>query len=217
LITKRSDFFRVARLARWTKPNKATKLVDEDPDTFAAYLDRLYFGTGSVIKSSDADATRDSSSAAEKDEQKKTDEQEKKDKQEKKDIVTVNLLLDVYLLADRLLDPTTANVVIDEIIAFVDTLSWAPGQHFIARVYDSTLEGSPLRRLCRDWRVHEIPGWASRFPKAEWSLPHEYLQDLLIEIDRLQDRYYHRSIREIFGGRASSRPKGHYYQKVEQK
>jgi hypothetical protein len=44
IMTKRSDFFRTARLERWTSASntKPTELPEQDPSIFDLYLDCLY-------------------------------------------------------------------------------------------------------------------------------------------------------------------------------
>ena len=110
LITQRSEFFRAARSARWTKRKKATKLVDDKPHIFSAYLNCLYLGAGFMIKQPKTDNIE--GSAAEVEEAKKITKA--------KDQETLEFFVELYLLADKLLVPGTANLVIDEHISFVD-------------------------------------------------------------------------------------------------
>jgi len=99
----------------------------------------------------------------------------------------VRFLVDVYLLADRLLDPTTANLVIDELIDFVGARNRTTNQAIISHVYASTAEGNPLRKLVIEWWLREVDQtWTGDHPKAEWGLPLEFLQDFIIRICALR-------------------------------
>ena len=48
LLTQRSEFFRVARLVRWTDSGKPTTLDDHEPEVFSAYLHCIYFGAAGL-------------------------------------------------------------------------------------------------------------------------------------------------------------------------
>jgi len=208
LITQRSEFFRAARSARWTKRKKATKLVDDKPHIFSAYLNCLYLGAGFMIKQPKTDNIE--GSAAEVEEAKKITKA--------KDQETLEFFVELYLLADKLLDPGTANLVIDELISFVDTLSWVSDNSSITHVYDHTVDGNPLRQLLVDYHIHEAtPDWFNKDSKATSQPPLEFLQDIIIENGRLQAENPQGVIERVFRNYATSRPKDHYHQKVEQK
>ena len=208
LITQRSEFFRAARSARWTKRKKATKLVDDKPHIFSAYLNCLYLGAGFMIKQPKTDNIE--GSAAEVEEAKKITKA--------KDQETLEFFVELYLLADKLLDPGTANLVIDELISFVDTLSWVSDNSSITHVYDHTVDGNPLRQLLVDYHIHEATRkWPKKVSKAAWKPPLEFLQDVLIENGRLQAENPRGVIERVFRSVVTSRPKDHYHQKVEQR
>jgi len=57
------------------------------------------------------------------------------------------------LLADRLQDFRTSNVVISELIKYATDNSVVPRSSTVAHVYKSTVAGNPLRRLMRDFWV----------------------------------------------------------------
>jgi hypothetical protein len=123
VVTQRSKLFRVARQQnnrRW-QYNKARMLVDEDPQVFSSYLHAVYFGL-------------ESSTEHYKD----------------KDAKIVKFLTDLHLLADKLRDPTTANLVMDELLDVVDR-SEEVVAGIAVRVYTSAKSDSPLRRLVRDF------------------------------------------------------------------
>lgn len=83
-------------------------------------------------------------------------------------------LIELHTLAD--MDFTTADLVIDKIISFVHERLMPPDLEDIRLVYDTTVEGSPLRRLFVDYRVFCMGGYLSG-PKHEY--PHEYLEEVV--------------------------------------
>jgi hypothetical protein len=203
LITERSGFFRAARSACWLKRNKATELVDDDPYIFTAYLNCLYLGADFLRKRHEENT--EGSTPAEDGKGNILDHE------------TLDFLIDLYILADKLLDPITANILIDELITFVSKMSWVPGATTVNFVYNSTVDGSPLRRLCQDWQLHECArDWALK-DKAEWNLPLEFLQDLLVESGRLQVETPWKPIKKVFAQSTTTRAKVHYHRKVERK
>jgi hypothetical protein len=128
LITKRSEFFRAARSKCWTEPSKVIRLVDDDPVVFEAYLHCLYFGSdsfGEPIPDNDKD--------------------KEVEKQHAEHHESARFLIDLYLVADRYLDPTAANVVMRGLVTFVHSRPWNPSEATIAKVYARTTEGNPLQ------------------------------------------------------------------------
>jgi hypothetical protein len=59
-------------------------------------------------------------------------------------------LINLYLLADKLQDLATANMVIDQMNDFYANTDVHPGKGPISTVYRSTTDGSPLRNLLHD-------------------------------------------------------------------
>jgi hypothetical protein len=106
LITKRSEFFRAARTKYWTEPSKVTRLVDDDPVVFEVYLNCLYNGLDCLAK---LDYSKPISGGD------KDNEVEKKHEHHE----TARFLIDLYLLTDKLVDRTTANVVMRALLTFV--------------------------------------------------------------------------------------------------
>jgi hypothetical protein len=122
------------------------------------------------------------------------DDHREKEKEHSEHLETVRFLVDVYLLADKLLDPTTANVVIEELRLFVMDAPWTTDDATISHVYASTGHKNPLRKLIRDWYLFkDDQSWALDRPKSDWDLPVEFLQDLIIEPSR-QRREYTRAL-----------------------
>jgi hypothetical protein len=92
-------------------------------------------------------------------------------------------LITLYLLADKLNDTTTANLVMDEIIRVSEELGKIPNYPEVAQVYESTVAGSPLRRLCRDYYVYEAAS-SELEDIHEGTLPFQFLQDVILEFER---------------------------------
>lgn len=122
----------------------------------------------------------------------------------------MDFLIDLYLLADKLIDPTTANFVID---ALINVVNIQPKPGVVTRVYSSTADGNHLRKHLRDLYLHASNlSWLQSREKAAWGLPHEFVQGLMIEICRLhQGRPVKTRLRIN-----PVNQKGHYHQKVQQ-
>jgi hypothetical protein len=148
-VTERSEILR--REKRWNEKYEAQiMLVNEEPRLFSAYLHTVYFGAEHLEKQ-----------IAPGDDASSTDVTE-----------NAKFLIDLYVLADRLLDPVTADVVIDELIRILYDVDDPDGKVSFAvttRMYASNTDGSsPLRKLVRDLRIHHI-GFI-------WALRYEYHQ-----------------------------------------
>jgi hypothetical protein len=159
LLVCRSDFFDTIRSPRWMRVthHSSTMPVDlseEYPDTFMAYLHCVYWDQVILNARMEGDVQR------------------------------YDLLIELYTLADRLLDFTTADLVIDKIISSVHEQLLLPSLEDIKLVYATTVEGSPLRRLMVDKAVYSEAMRLSG-PKDEY--PHEYLQDVVGEFMALKD------------------------------
>jgi hypothetical protein len=57
------------------------------------------------------------------------------------------LLIDLCVLADKLMDPTTTNMAIDKLMHMTEALALCPSCDLVTNAYKLTLAGSPLRRL----------------------------------------------------------------------
>jgi hypothetical protein len=85
-----------------------------------------------------------------------TPEQERQRKADRKAFVKLGYqtLINLYILADKLLDPTTANMAIDEIRRFGESVGRNLGADDIILVFDSTTEGDGLRKLLADFIIY---------------------------------------------------------------
>ena len=77
-------------------------------------------------------------------------------------------LVDLYVLADILVDPTTMNIAIDEIRRFSKTFHDEPSAKVITHAFRFTSEGDGLRMLFADYFVYG----SSRIPSND--LPKEF-------------------------------------------
>jgi hypothetical protein len=68
------------------------------------------------------------------------------------------MLAEVYLLADRLQDLGTADLLIDEFKRFANAEHVTPEARITRLVYDSTIHGHPFRKLIRDYCICETHG-----------------------------------------------------------
>lgn len=86
-------------------------------------------------------------------------------------------LIKLYLLADKLQDLTTANMVMDELISFAAKTGEIPKHAPTSLVYNSTASSSPLRALLSDYWVYQIPTDGVGHLKAN-DFPKDFLQDV---------------------------------------
>jgi hypothetical protein len=158
LLVRRSDFFATIRSHRWLNLcqswDKPVDLIEEFPDTFTSYLHCVCWD--SVVPNARMEG----------------------------DVQRYDHLIQLYTLADRLLDFTTADLVIDKIVSSIHEKLLLPGLKDIQLVYDTTAEGSPLRRLMVDYCVYSEAGHLSG-PKDEY--PHGYLQEVVEKFMALKE------------------------------
>lgn len=198
IATKRSGFFRAAKSGRWTQ-TKPTDLHEHDPDTFNRYLHCLYHN-----------AIPDIPPPIISDEEPETQSFEEF-------VVNENdrhfgYLIDLYVLADSLINPLTANMAITEIRRLGLKDGYEPGAKVIERVFRSTREGDGLRNLLADCCIYTTDVYFEGvFPKAF----------LLLVVQRFQNAKYDGhipfgecNIKQLQGG--SPLAAKEYFQKLEQ-
>lgn len=87
-------------------------------------------------------------------------------------------LIKLYILADSLMDPLTANMAIAEIRSFGLTNGYCPGAKVMDRVFRSTRDGDGLRNLLADCYIYNpYVQFDGDFPKAFLLLVLERFQD----------------------------------------
>lgn len=124
-------------------------------------------------------------------------------------------LVDLYLLADKLMDPVTANLAIEHWISMAQAKRQYPSKKMINYVYGSTVAGSPLRRLIRDWFVYKVSkSWLVNRQDLHYS--HDFMLDIMLETYALQRKNKNLRIRDVFFWdiKLVGRPKGYYHQKL---
>lgn len=168
-------------------------LKAEDPELFQAYLNCVYFGSETI------DQWADEFEPLETD----AEEQVAAD-------MLFEKLIRLYLLAERLIDLKTANLVIGEIIRFSDASIFIPTHIPVSLAYAATTTGSPLRKLSRDFWVYGSVNTNTERLRTD-GFPSEFLQDIAIEMLRVAHdesaRDFYSSIKNI-----CSRNKCSYHQ-----
>lgn len=124
-------------------------------------------------------------------------------------------LVDLYLLADKLMDPITANMAIDKLKRMTEVLDLYPSTTLVKHVYCSTIRGNPLRTLLRDWYVYQVSEeWVDTLHQDEY--PCAFLEDLVQETYNLHRKNANKRICNVFSpSKLVDLPKDHYHQKHE--
>lgn len=212
IFTKRSVFFRAARSGRWTPDTKPTDLHEHDPSIFDLYLHCVYQNTLPTLPSVSSPPPKD-------DQGKYIKESSAQFRQ-----ITANrkIALDLrfhtlprlYILADSLLDPTTANLVIDEVASLAWNYRHAPGTAVIDVAFASTREKDGLRNLLADLHAHldeTVP--KGDLPNAFLSLVFQrFLTAKVIDGIRVQPAFTKR-LENVCAD--SKWAKSEYYQRIE--
>ena len=115
--------------------------------------------------------------------------------------------VELYLLADKLQDLTTANLVADQILLVSEQTNKSPDYAEIAHAYSHTTPGHPLRRLMRDFRIQYGGVNARGVPKLTGEGMAEALYDICEEFARLT---VHQNKR-FFYPYPHKQPKCHYH------
>jgi hypothetical protein len=95
-------------------------------------------------------------------------------------------LIKLYVLADKLIDHTSANKVIDRILTYQNETRMLPRTAQVGMVYGLTTSGSPLRALMRNFVIHKARnGYLGKDPGG---LPGEMLADIAVEYLRIKNQ-----------------------------
>jgi len=89
-------------------------------------------------------------------------------------------LIRLYVLADKLCDLRTANMVIDRFVSYSDKAETIPGPGDVELSYNSTASGSPLRKVLCDYFLHEIRDDDLNTMAKTNELPRDFLQDVVV-------------------------------------
>lgn len=122
-------------------------------------------------------------------------------------------LSELYFLADKLMDPTSANLAIDEMIRFAQESHFYPSLNIVRLIYKSTPRGSPLRKLVRDWHIHHIEGhWVDSFEIVDHPL--HFVQDILHKVWALNRENPDMRIRDVYTEAYINDPGDRYHQRI---
>lgn len=92
--------------------------------------------------------------------------------------VRYKALINLFLLATKLQDIATANTVLDQIGRLRTTIGVHPGKEPMSIAYQSTVQGSPLRKLLLEMWFYKTD-FACRKRLQESDFPTEFLQDMV--------------------------------------
>jgi hypothetical protein len=205
VLTSSSLFFRAARSPRWIKPDVPT-VVHGNPYLFHRYLDVVHPGTQRQQAVVNAMVWGCNTAPPVDGEIASPDVLELRK-------AAFETLIGIYILADDLLDPVSANTVIDQMIYFSNATGLVPHLEAINLAYGSTPKDSPLRMLLRDWYVHEVS--VTTMEDILASGPHaDFLGDMAVENCRLKSVNKQGTIKTCFYQEAARRPDGYYHQRV---
>jgi hypothetical protein len=117
----------------------------------------------------------------------------------------IRILFDLYKLAYKLEDSHTANLVNDEVVAFVHSIPQVPSCTFIEIVYQKTKDGSPLRNASKTWSKTQLG--------RGWDSPKDFTKDFTTEISRPYGKNHEQPIDGVLRHHAVERPAGYYHDK----
>jgi hypothetical protein len=152
IFTKRLRFFCVARSERWTPGTKPTDLHEYDPSIFNLYVYCVYRDALSSMPTAALSLPNNDNCTVPPE----TLEQELDRAADSERFINsrYETLINLYILADRLLDPTTVNMAIDGIRRFSVSVRGNPSAQGVTLVFNSTKEGDGLRILLADFTIY---------------------------------------------------------------
>jgi hypothetical protein len=108
-------------------------------------------------------------------------------------------LIDLYLLADKLIDPTTANLAIDKLVDFIEERETYLSARLIRFVNKTTMVRSPLRRLVRDHStMDDVVGYSNSEYFQGSEFPAEFIKDVLLEFMAINRRNADRIVGTVY-------------------
>lgn len=200
ILTARSRFLEAARRPEWlTGGAKPVDLQDEEPETFSRYLTCVYLGIEALHLGDDAPQDKRNDDGSEPKLEidvfdspeieyaaRYKAKVEERSEYSRYAVEVLHILVKLYLLADRLQDSKTANLVIDEYIRFANEAKWLPEVRTIILSYESTTHGHPLRKLMRDDCVYETVS-AEYIDLHFGEYPSEFTRDVTVEYTRIKN------------------------------
>ena len=166
VICDRSPFFRAACSERWQQGSKAIELLDDEPETFDTYLLCVYRNKINIgdLKSFGPE----------------------ENKSEAEFEGNYNHLLRIYILADKLGDVVTTNMVIEEMIEYSAKAKLFPAAFDLQLGFAETCETSPVQLLFVDHFVHEAGVRSIEWLCSEEEVPEQLLRRVLIRRAQLE-------------------------------
>jgi hypothetical protein len=200
IIADRSGFLTAARTYRWNKDPQVpveVALSGADPQEFSDYLQLVY---ASTIAPPDPILLRYYSGADEKEEDARLASES-----------YFHMLARLYVLADKLEDTMSANLVMDHLLEFSDVSDFWIGAQTLSYIYDNTTQNSSLRMMVRDLYIYEVH--EHNFDEDEPELPNEFLRELNKEHQRLRAANPEEKVEDVYRRRILDKfAKCHYHQ-----
>lgn len=204
ILTERSGFLRTARSSRWIKDSQqATDLTDLHPEVFSHYLQLVCTGkfvqpNAAVSQPSEGGHQNAVETAARAIEASQSH---------------LKALAKLYVLADKLEDLTSANLVMDEFLAAHGKTTKIVLASLITWIYEHTPASSPLRTVVRDIILFET---GVDYYKGSQSklLPRELLLDVLGKDSRIKQENLNtrKPIKQLYRISIHGFDKCHYHQ-----
>lgn len=180
ILLSRSPFFEAA-CSEQRKNNEVSKefgLKEDDPVVFGFYLHYVYTDTIYVGNTDDELLDGEARFSAHS--------------------KTFLRLVKTYALAEKLMDITTANIVIDAIIDYSDEERMVPNPCAVVAAFNSTADGSLLQRLMVDFYTHEAGAAAHEQISKNQDTPQAFLFAVLLAKARLEESNASRRIKFVF-------------------
>jgi hypothetical protein len=117
------------------------------------------------------------------------------------DVPAEKLLINLYLLADMLIDPITANLVIDKLISVMAIRNEYFCPALVRLVYESTTDDSLLRKLVLDYHItsdldSDEPDLSKHLKGKHF--PSDFISDLLFRVFVLNKANPWKTIRSVY-------------------
>jgi hypothetical protein len=176
LVVQRSARLRDLRVEFVDSPGIT---LNTDPEVFSAYLHCVYFGADSLKQHI---ASMEEENGYSKKDFPSDDESANDDN----DMViepVEKFLIDLYVLADTLLDPISTNLAIDELANLFEKRNRYLDSHLVRYAYESTTEPSPLRKLIRDYSMIDdvsVPMNIGHYKNTKF--PCDFISDILFKV-----------------------------------
>jgi hypothetical protein len=123
-------------------------------------------------------------------------------------------LIRLYVLADKLCDLKSANMVVDRLVCYSDETKSIPGAEEIELAYNSTASGSPLKAVFCDYFIHE--SGSGFFNDQDVSkIPREFYHDIAVRylnIKSKKNKDPSVNIEAAFFEKVSAKPRCIYHQ-----